>query len=74
MVRYCPNNSNNDKFEDNDDEDEHYKWKLQRNLRKRIIKEGVYCQNCFNEGHFTKEWKLLMKICRICKANDHNIN
>jgi hypothetical protein len=25
MVRYCPNNSNNDKFEDNDDEDEHYK-------------------------------------------------
>ncbi len=38
------------------------------------IREGVYCQNCFNEGHFTKECKLLMKFCQICKANDHNTN
>jgi hypothetical protein len=30
------------------------------------------CQNCFNKGHFTKECKLLMKLCRICKASDHN--
>jgi hypothetical protein len=34
----------------------------------------VYCQNYFNDDHFTKECKLLMKFCWICKANDHNIN
>jgi len=38
------------------------------------IREGVYCQIFFNEGHFTKECKLLMKFCQICKANDHNTN
>ncbi len=38
------------------------------------IREGVYCQNDFNEGHFTKECKLLMKLYRIYKANDHNTN
>jgi hypothetical protein len=34
----------------------------------------MYCQNCFNKVHFTKECKLLMKFCRICKASDHNTN
>jgi hypothetical protein len=34
----------------------------------------VYCQNYFNEGHFTKECKLLMKFYRICRASDHNTN
>jgi hypothetical protein len=24
-------------------------------------KRGVYCQKCYNEGHFTKECKLLIK-------------
>jgi hypothetical protein len=38
------------------------------------IRESVYCQNYFNEGHFIKEWKLLMKFCWICKASDHNTN
>jgi hypothetical protein len=38
------------------------------------IWEGVYCQNCFNEGHFTKECKLLLKFCQMCKASDHNTN
>jgi hypothetical protein len=28
-----------------------------------IVRKGVYCQNCFNEGHFTKECKWLMKFC-----------
>jgi hypothetical protein len=32
----------------------------------------VYCQNSFNEGHFMKECKLLMKFYWICKVNDHN--
>jgi hypothetical protein len=34
----------------------------------------MYCQNRFNKGHFTKECKLLIKFCRICKASDHNTN
>jgi hypothetical protein len=38
------------------------------------IREGVYYPNCFNEGHFTKEYKLLMKFCQIYKAGDHNTN
>jgi hypothetical protein len=33
---------------------------------------SVYCLNCYNEGHFTKECKLFLKICQICKHNDHN--
>ncbi len=27
------------------------------------IKIGVYCQNCYNEGHLTKECKVLNKFC-----------
>ncbi len=38
------------------------------------IKEGVYCQNCFNESHFTKECKLLMKFYSIYKVNDHKMD
>ncbi len=63
MARYCQNNYNSDKFENNDDEDEHYKYKTKTKSQKvniDIIKKGVYYQNCFNEGHFTKEYNLLM--------------
>ncbi len=37
-------------------------------------RRGVYYQNCYNEGHFTKECKLLIKFCQICKSDNHNIN
>jgi ketol-acid reductoisomerase len=77
MARYHPNNSNNDEYKDIDDENEHYEKKTKKKSKKvniDIIKEGVYCQNCFNESHFTKECKLLMKLCRIYKANDHNMD
>ncbi len=30
----------------------------------------IYCYNCYNEGYYTKDYKLLN--CRICKNNDHN--
>jgi hypothetical protein len=30
--------------------------------------------NYCNEGHFTKECKLLDKFCRIHKSNEHNTN
>ncbi len=77
MAKYPPNNSNNDELENNDDEDEHYENKTQKKSKKvniNTIREGVYCQNYFNEGCFTKECKLLMKFCRICKASDHNMD
>jgi hypothetical protein len=32
----------------------------------------VYCLNCYNEGHLTKECKLLNFFCQIFKQNDHN--
>jgi len=74
MARCCPNNLDNDESRDSDDEDEHSENKTKKKSKKMnidIIREGVYYQNCFNEGHFTKECKLLMKFCRICKASDH---
>jgi hypothetical protein len=27
------------------------------------IRRGVYYQNCYNEGHLTKQFKLLKKNC-----------
>jgi hypothetical protein len=77
MARYHPNNSNNNEYEDNDDEDEHYENKTKKKSKKmniNTIREGLYCQNCFNEGDFTMECKLLLKFCRICKVSDHNPN
>jgi hypothetical protein len=76
MVSYYQNYFNNDKFNDFDDEHEHHEKKTKRKSNKIDFdtKKGVYCQNCFNEGHFKKECKLLMEFCRICKASDHNID
>jgi hypothetical protein len=77
MARYRLNNSNNDKSGASDDEHEHYEKKTRKKFKKMnidTIRGGVYCQNCFNENHFTKECKLLMKFCQIFKASDHNTN
>jgi hypothetical protein len=66
MARYHLNNSNSDISENSDDEDEHYEKKTKKKFNKVNIdtmREGVYYQNYFNEGHFTKECKLLMKFC-----------
>ncbi len=65
MAKYHPIFFDNDEYEDNDDEDEHYENKTKKKSKKMnidTIKEGVYCQNSFNEGHFMKECKLLMKF------------
>jgi len=34
----------------------------------------VYCQNCYNEGHFIKDYELLKNICHIFKSINHNTN
>ncbi len=44
MARYHPNNIDNGKYEDNDDEDEHYKRKTTNRSKKMnidTIREGV---------------------------------
>ncbi len=64
MARYHQNDFDSDEFEDSDDV--HYEKKTKKKAKKvnfDIVRKGVYCQNCFNEGHFTKECKWLMKFC-----------
>ncbi len=61
-------------FENNDDEDEHYKKKTIKKSKKINIEGGCVLSKLFNDSHFTKECKLLMKFCWICKASDHNTN
>ncbi len=72
-MKYCQD-SNNEESKDSYEEE---KWKPKKKETKdhfETIRRGVYCQNCYNEGHLTKECKLLNKFCQICKQNDHNIN
>jgi hypothetical protein len=61
MVRYHHNNSINNEFDDSDDENEHHEKKTKKKSKKvdfDIVRKEVCCQNCFNEGNFTKECKL----------------
>jgi hypothetical protein len=34
----------------------------------------MFCQKCHNEGHLTKECKLLHTICNICQRQGHEAN
>ncbi len=57
MVRYHQNEYNSDEFDDFDNEDERHEKKIKKKSKKidfDMVRRGVYCQNCFNEGHFTK--------------------
>jgi hypothetical protein len=63
MAKYRQNDFDSDEFDGSDDEDEHHEKKTKRKSKKidfDIIRRGVYCQNYFNESHFTKECKLLI--------------
>jgi hypothetical protein len=73
MAKYHQNDFNKDEFEDYDDE--HNEKKNKKKAKKvnfNIVRKGVYCQNCFNEGHFTQKCKLLVNFFWICKKKDHN--
>jgi len=75
MVKYCQNDYDSDESDDFDDENEHHEKKIKKKSKKvdfDTIRRRVYCQNCFNESHFTKEYKLLIKFYKICKTRDHN--
>jgi Zn-finger nucleic acid-binding protein len=57
MAKYHQNDSNSDEFDDSNNEDEHHEKKTKKKSKKvdfDIVKKGVYCQKCFDEGHFTK--------------------
>jgi len=59
--------SNNEDLDEESIDDKHKKE------RRKICKErddgyrqGVFYQKCHNEGHLTKQCKLLQTICGIC--------
>jgi hypothetical protein len=57
----------NKKSEDSNEEE---KWRPKKKEIKdysKTIRRGMYCQNYYNEGHLTKECKLLKFFCQICK-------
>jgi hypothetical protein len=39
-----------------------------------IIIYNFFCQKCHNEGHLTKECKLMQTICNIYKKERHETN
>ncbi len=57
--------------ESNDDGQLRSKWEDEKT--QLDVRWGVYCTNCYNEGHYTKECKSLQKLC-ICKSDDHDID
>ncbi len=60
ITKYCQD-SNNEESEDSDEE-EKLRPKKKKTDQSKTIKRGLYCQNCYNEGHLTKECKLLNKF------------
>jgi hypothetical protein len=61
LVKYCHNDFDDDEFDDYNDEDDHHEKNTKNKSKKidfDIVKKELYCQNYFNEGHFTKECKL----------------
>ncbi len=70
MVKYCQNDYDSDESDDFDDENEHHEKKIKKKSKKvdfDTIRRGVCCQNCFNESHFTKEYKLLIKFYKFAR-------
>jgi hypothetical protein len=62
IVKYCQD-SDNEESEDSDEEEKQKPKKKKTKYYFETIRRGVYCQNYYNEGHFTKECKLLNKFC-----------
>jgi hypothetical protein len=65
----------------NEDLDERLVNDEQKKERRKNRKEqndgyqwSVFCQKCYNEGHLTKECKLLHTICNIYKKQGHETN
>jgi hypothetical protein len=72
MAKYCQD-FDSDEFDELDDEEQVKPKRKGGNVRFDIYKKCVYCQICYNEGHFTKECKLLIKFCQICKGINNKI-
>ncbi len=64
ITRYCQEFDN----EESEDSDEEEKWRPKKKKTKNhfeTYRKGVYCQNCYNERHLLKEYKLLKKYIRF---------
>jgi hypothetical protein len=69
IARYYQDSDN----EESEDSSEEEKWKPKKKESKdhsEIIRRGVYCQNCYNEIHLTKECKLLNKFFQMVKISE----
>jgi len=69
---YCQANSDIEQSDDLDEEDHSKTKRKDTKVQFDTITRGVYCQNYYNEGHFTKECKILNKFFQICKSKEHN--
>jgi hypothetical protein len=56
-----------------DEEQKKEKWINRKEWDDRY-QQSVFCQKCHNEGHLTKECKLLQTICNICRRQGHEAN
>jgi hypothetical protein len=65
MARYCQD-SDSDEYDELDDGKQVKPKKKEQKVRFETYRRGVYCYNCYNKGHFTKECNLFIKFCQIC--------
>jgi hypothetical protein len=60
MVRHHEN-SNSDEFDELNDKEQVKPKRKGAKVQFDTCRRGVHCQKCYNDGHFTKECKLLIK-------------
>ncbi len=53
ITKYHKTNSNSEKLDEKDEEDHHKPKRKDIKVQFDTIRRGVYCQNCYNERHFT---------------------
>jgi hypothetical protein len=61
--------------ESEDDYEDKYYWRTmecKHKVKFDTYRRGVYCQHYCSKGHLTKECKFILKLCPICKCDDHN--
>ncbi len=57
MAKYCQD-FDSDEFDESDDAEQVKPKRKEVKVWFDTSRRGVYCENCYNKGHFTKECKL----------------
>lgn len=74
IAKYHQANLDSERLDYSDKENHCKTKKKYTKIQFDTIKKKCYCHNYYNEGHFTKECKLLNKFYQILKSNEHNTN